>query len=199
MDEAPGVTFDDLSERTRPQRWFKRSVAKAIVACELESILHGKGFDYDRHERQYHVAGTTIIALDHGGEALQEPQDDDRQCLATFVGALADRVLAGEAVTSAVQSVLRDGLGESDYAQRLQKGLLAMSGIMSYLDASDFTGIVATCLLQGNVCPEVREELERIVASNPQATALETAPVWLKNIGLWRSTGLLSIRFSGVS
>lgn len=195
MDEAPGVTFDELPERTRPQRWFKRSVAKAIVACELESILSGQKFDYDRHERQYHVAGTTIIALDHGGEALQEPRDDDRRCLAGFVGGLADRILTGEEATSAVQAALQDGLGESDYAQRLQKGLLAMSGIMSHLDASDFTGIVATCLLQGTVCSEVRAALERVVAGNPRAAMLETAPLWLRNVGLWKATGLLSTRF----
>ena len=194
MDEAPGVTFDDLPEVTRMQQWFKRGAAKVIVSCEIESILSGKGFDFDRHERQYHVAGRRIIALDHGGEDLNEPQAHDRQCLALFVRRLAEKVRHGEDVTTAVELILRDSLGESDYAQRLQKGLLAMSGIMSYLDTADLMGIVATCLSKGTVCDEVRIELETLARNDERIAALDKVPEWIRDVVLWRTTGLLSIR-----
>jgi hypothetical protein len=196
MDEAPGDSFDALPERTSTQRWFKRAVAKVIISGELESILSGGGFDYDRHERQYHVAGTTIIALDHGGEALTAPTAEDRRCLASLVGRLAERLMSHDGNGEALHAALEQGLGKDDYAQRLQKALLALSGILSYLTPSDLAGIVASCWIQGDVCQEVDAALTRVIPDNTGIGQLRATPAWLRNIVLWRKSGVTKISHS---
>jgi hypothetical protein len=193
MDEASGDTFDALPEHTAAQRWFKRAVAKVIISSEFESILSGGGFDYDRHERQYHVAGTTIIALDHGGESLAAPTVDDRRCLASTVGRLAQRLISNEDNGFALHDVLNQGLGRDDYAQRLQKGLLALSGIISYLTPTELVGIVGNCWLQGNVCKEVDEELRRMLPRSAETDRLREISPWLRDIALWRRSGIVSL------
>lgn len=200
MDEAPGDTFDALPEHTSSQRWFKRAVAKVIISSEFESILSGGCFDYDRHERQYHIAGTTIIALDHGGESLSVPTAEDRRCLASLVSRLAQRLISNEGGSEAIHATLEQGLGRDDYAQRLQKGLLALSGILSYLTPADMAGIVANCWLQGSVCEEVDAELSRVIPSAIGIGELRAAPVWLRDIALWRKSGVTKLGNShGVS
>jgi hypothetical protein len=193
MDEAPGDTFDALPERTSAQRWFKRSVAKVIVSTEFESILSGGGFDYDRHERQYHIAGTTIIALDHGGEALTAPTAEDRRCLASLVGRLAERLISHDGNGEALHAALEQGLGRDDYAQRLQKGLLALSGILSYLTPTELAGIVVSCWIQGGVCDEVGAALTRVLPDATGVGQLRTTPAWLRDIMLWRKSGVTKI------
>jgi hypothetical protein len=193
MDEARGDSFDALPERTAAQKWFKRAVAKVIISAEFESILSGGGFDYDRHERQYHINGTTIIALDHGGEALTPPSAQDRRCLASLVGRLAERISSYSGSGEALHAVLGESLGRDDYAQRLQRGLLALSGILSYLAPTELAGIVANCWFQGVVCAEVDAELARVVSQSGEARQLHDCPGWLRDIALWRRTGIVKL------
>jgi hypothetical protein len=193
MDEAGGDSFDTLPEHTSAHRWFKRAVAKVIISAELESILSGGCFDYDRHERQYHIAGTTIIALDHGGESLSMPTAEDRRHLASLVGRLAQRLISNQGGGEALHAALEEGLGREDYAQRLQKGLLALSGILSYLTPADVAGVVANCWLQGSVCQEVDAELSRILQPRAGIGRIREIPVWLRDIVLWRNSGVTKI------
>lgn len=193
MDEARGDSFDALPEHTSAQRWFKRAVAKVIVSVELESILSGGCFDYDRHERQYHIAGTTIIALDHGGESLRAPTADDRRHLASLVGRLAQRLISNEGGGDALHAALEEGIGRDDYGQRLQKGLLALSGILSYLTPADVAGVVAHCWFQGTVCQEVDLELSRIIPASAGIGHLRELPAWVRNIVLWRKSGVTRV------
>lgn len=193
MDEARGDSFDALPERTAAQRWFKRSVAKVIISSEFEAILSGSCFDYDRHERQYHIAGTTIFALDHGGEALSVPNDEDRLRLGALVGRLAQRLNSDGGNGEALHAVLGQSLGRDDYSQRLQKGLLALSGILSYLTPTELAGIVANCWFQGGVCAEVDAELARVVPLDARTRQLRDGPRWLRDIVLWRRSGLTRV------
>jgi hypothetical protein len=96
----------------------------------------------------------------------------------------------------ALHAALEQGLGKDDYAQRLQKALLALSGILSYLTPSDLAGIVASCWIQGDVCQEVDAALTRVIPDNTGIGQLRATPAWLRNIVLWRKSGVTKISHS---
>ncbi len=194
MDEAPGRSFDELPECNFFQRRYKKAVAKAIIAAELESILSGGGFDCDRHERQYHVHKNTIIALDHGGESLDPPSEEDRLRLASIVGHIVTAAVEEKDIKAAMLEAMGGSEGNDDYTQRLRKGLLSLSFILQFVDSRDIAGIISSCITSGQVCAEVQEELIRSLPQNSIYSKFYELPAWIQNISSWSLSKLVRLR-----
>ncbi|MEZ4749211.1 MAG: AarF/UbiB family protein [Bdellovibrionota bacterium] len=169
MEEAKGVHFNDLPERTAKQKARKRDIARAYVALEISRILRGEKFDHDRHGAQLKIDGNKIYLFDFGAMATDDqlPTTEDRKVLAevlyeglkSFKSELGTGDHAfGDYLFKLIQDKTEKG-GASDYLIRVQKGVIALGDFFKYLKPGDLEDVVKGVIQEGQVHSDIVLEL----------------------------------------
>jgi len=171
MTRAEGVHFSQLPEKTAEQVSYKKDLAKAYVALELDLILRGGKFDHDRHGSQMKVRGNEVSLFDFGAMALKEPSKEDRRALADMLVEAASGMGSGgydafsQAVVKSVQKRHAETGEAPEYLITAEKAVLAMGDYVKKLSPEDLKGIIAQVAMRPTVHPEISERIiERVMA-----------------------------------
>ena len=146
MEMAPGKSIDS-AEFTSEQR---RDMALAYTVIELTNLMGGKAWDIDRHSKQqnFNVTkdenGKTIVEIgifDTGAQRAA-PTNKEKELLGRFLVAVLKEQQKGndsnlsEFMLSKIKKFEKAGK-DVNYVSDVQRGLLAISDVMKYMNTPE--------------------------------------------------------------
>jgi len=187
MEMAPGKSIDS-PEFTPAQR---REMALAYTAIELSNLMGGKAWDIDRHSKQqnFHVTkdehGKTIVEIGifDTGAQRPAPTKDEKKLLGKFLVAVVKEQQQGkggnlgEFMLQKIKKFEKAGK-DVNYVSDVQRGLLAISDIMQYMNTPEYPNGMADGLM---TCFKVLKDKEIIDNGLYKTLIRETAKSVLKS------------------
>lgn len=187
MEMAPGKSIDS-PEFTPAQR---REMALAYTAIELSNLMGGKAWDIDRHSKQqnFHVTKdeqgkTTVeIGIFDTGAQRPAPTKDEKKLLGKFLVAVVKEQQQGkggnlgEFMLQKIKKFEKAGK-DVNYVSDVQRGLLAISDVMQYMNTPEHPNGMAEGLM---TCFKVLKDKEVIDNGLYKTLIKETAKTVLKS------------------
>ncbi|MDE1170748.1 MAG: M48 family metallopeptidase [Verrucomicrobium sp.] len=168
QEKAEGIHFKDL-----PSGPYKEALAEAYYKFEMENILAGKAFDYDRHGKQckVDVATDRVKLFDIGGMARKDPAPEQLEQLGRFFGRLAranvKAVFTGQAEDLSLQ-ILNESIAKEkkagnspDLLTRLRKASLNIGDFYNEIPEARRNAIGLELLAGKTVHPVVAEKIDQ--------------------------------------
>lgn len=165
--EMHGQHFNDLPEQTEQQQARKKAIATACVTAELLTILKGGVFDHDRHGAQLRIDDANNIGLfDHGAMEIHPPSEEDKQVLARVLFHTLASYQSGTPLSEVLYdqiNQIRETTGTSpDYLVRVERGLLALSDFLRYIQPEDVPAILVGIYHTGQIDPTIQQEVANL-------------------------------------
>lgn len=168
----PGEHFNDLAADTPEAKQFKQDAAVAQLTAELYLRLSGKAVDHDRHGAQQRIEGNTIGVFDHGGQAVEAPNTEQKRLLAevitkalkSHIGVLGlNKKPLGQALTDSIKEAGTTP-ERREYLAELQRDILALGDFakeLNGLDQKQLVQIKDAIFQTGDVDPVVMQEMNK--------------------------------------
>ena len=155
IEIASGQHFNDLEYSE-----YKKSIAKAMIVCQVSLRLAGINTDLDRHGGNIKVEGSLITHFDFGAMNLEPITREDKiitgKVLAQAVYAVAKN---GENFSDALLTSIQNTTVSTDsrsYLNGLNKDFLALGDYINTLTADELAVLLAYCFTAKTVDPLIK-------------------------------------------
>lgn len=151
---AQGEHFNELLKHS----FYKKALAKAMIATQLSLRLAGCTTDLDRHGGNIKVQGNSINHFDFGAMNVTALTEEDK----TITGRiLAETVLAaakGKNFSNALLNSIQNAqvsAASRIYLNGLNKDFFALGDYIDEVDPNELGNLIAKCLLADTMDPQI--------------------------------------------
>jgi hypothetical protein len=149
IELAPGNHFNDLKDKTPEERSYKKKLAIAYYAFEINNILQGNRFDSDRHGAQLRIRDNDFYLFDWGNMLLDTPSEEQLRQLGSSLVDVFVNIMQGAPISDGLASVLDRLTSEGvdiSFLLEVQKALLALEDFRKHISQKELITILTTAM-----------------------------------------------------